>query len=358
MGMPKNSFSSLAEQVATTLRDGIQKGYWKKEMPGRNALAQEFGVNHKTVEVALVMLEKEGLLERQGRGRGRKILRASSEERRQLVIMILTYEKSDRKSSYLHELVHQLQTAGHIAKVTSKSMQSLGMQPKRIAKFVEDTDADAWIVAAGSGEVLDWFSRQERPAFALFGRMTQTDIAGTAPLKWPSYQKFISRLVELGHRRITMLVRSERRQPSPGRLEQYFLDQLEEQSIQIGPFNLPDWDDTPVGFHRCLDALFKFTPPTALIISQPELLVAAQQHLALKGIFSPRDVSLICSDASPVFDWCQPTIAHVRWDEASIVKRVVRWANQVSRGVNKRTQSYPEAEFVDGGTIGPAPRTP
>ena len=70
--MPKKSFASLAEQVVDSLHDSIGKGQWTKEMPGRNALAQELGVNHKTVEAALVMLEKDGLLERQGRGRGRK----------------------------------------------------------------------------------------------------------------------------------------------------------------------------------------------------------------------------------------------------------------------------------------------
>lgn len=355
--MPKKSFSSLAEQVATSIREEIQKEHWKKEMPGRNALAHELGVNHKTVEAALRQLEEEGLLERQGRGRGRKILRASSGKKRQLVVTILTYEKSERKSSYLVELVYQLQAAGHIVRFASKTLQGLDMQPERVARFVNKTDTDAWIVQAGSRELLDWFSRQPTPAFALFGRMTQTNIAGTAPLKWPSYQKFITRLVALGHSRISMLVRSERRQPEPGWLEQYFLDQLAEHGIQTGSFNLPDWDDTPAGLPRCLDALFEFTPPTALIISEPELLIAAQQHLARKGIHSPRDVSLICSDFRSAFDWCQPTVAHVRWDEAPIVKRVVRWANQVSRGVDKRTKSFPEAEFVEGGTIGPAPRS-
>ena len=42
-------------------------------MPGVNPLVEELGVNHKTVEAALRMLEDEGLLVNQGRGRQRRI---------------------------------------------------------------------------------------------------------------------------------------------------------------------------------------------------------------------------------------------------------------------------------------------
>jgi len=356
--VPKKAFLSRYEQVAVTLRDEIQKGHWKKEMPGRNTLARELGVNHKTVESAMLLLEKEGLLERQGAGRGRKILSQGKVRRQQLQVVILIYEKSDLKSSYLITLEQQLQAAGYKTRFAGKTLRGLGMNLKRITRYVATVEADAWIVLGGPRDVLAWFSQQPKPVFALFGRMMEVNIAGAAPLKGPSYQLIVRRLVELGHRRISMLVRSERRHPVPGLLEQRFLDQLAEHGIESGSFNLPDWDDSPAGFHRCLDSLFEFTPPTALIISQPEMFMAAQQHLALEGIYSPRDVSLICSDASSVFDWCQPNIAHIRWDHDAIIKRVLRWAaDQVSRGVDKRTQSFPEAEFVEGGTIGPAPKS-
>ena len=352
--MAGKPFSSLSEQVAAALREGIQKGQWKKEMPGRGALAEKLGVNHKTVDAALRQLEKEGLLERQGVGKGRKILEKATGETTQLRVRILAYEKNDLSTDFLMEILQRLQTAGHTASFTKKTMADLGMNTDRITRYVENENADAWIILAGSKELLDWFSRQSAPAFALFGRKTH-ELAGAFPLKAPSYCKIVSRLVELGHSRIVMLTRPERRKPTPGFLEQYFLDQLHDHGIQTSSYNLPDWEDNPEDFRRCLDSSFNLTPPTALIISEPSLLIAAQQHLALKGILSPRDVSLICSDYNGVLDWCHPSIAHIRWDHGPIIRRVVRWVNQVSRGIDNRTKTTTDAEFVEGGTVGTAP---
>ena len=51
------------------------------------------------------------------------------------------------------------------------------MDAGRVSRFVRKTKADAWIVCAGSREVLEWFSAQPVPAFALFGRRDGLPIA-------------------------------------------------------------------------------------------------------------------------------------------------------------------------------------
>jgi DNA-binding GntR family transcriptional regulator len=64
---------SAVEQVAEHLRAELLRGGWSGTMPGVNPLVAALGVNHKTVEAALRMLEDEGLLVNQGRGRQRRI---------------------------------------------------------------------------------------------------------------------------------------------------------------------------------------------------------------------------------------------------------------------------------------------
>ena len=61
--MPILRVLSAAEQVAEHLRAGILGGAWVGEMPGVGALARELGVNHKTVESALQILEMDGIIE-------------------------------------------------------------------------------------------------------------------------------------------------------------------------------------------------------------------------------------------------------------------------------------------------------
>ena len=83
-------------------------------------------------------------------------------------------------------------------------------------------------------------------------------------------------------------------------------------------YNLPDWEETPEGFSRLLDKLFKITPPTALIIDEGSRVFAAVTYLARHGIKVPEHVSLVCPDSNAFKDWCHPPIAHMHWDNARI----------------------------------------
>jgi DNA-binding LacI/PurR family transcriptional regulator len=228
------------------------------------------------------------------------------------------------------------------------------MDVPRIRTMVEAADADAWVVCAGSREVLEWFCSQPTPAFAFAGRMEGLPMAGTKPDKVPAYVDVARQLVDLGHNRICLLAQSARRLPEPGRTELAFLDELESLGIQTGDYNLPNWEDGIEGFHQVLDSLFGVTAPTALILDEAHLYIAAQQFLLNRGIRVPQDVSLVCTDGDPNFAWCEPSIAHIDWDRSLIVRRIVRWANNVARGKDDLSQTPIPAEFISGGTVGPA----
>ncbi len=60
------------------------------------------------------------------------------------------------------------------------------------------------------------------------------------------------------------------------------------------------------------------------------------------------------ADDAPYFEWCRPSVAHIRWDSQPVVRRIVRWAANVSCGKKDIRQLHTKAEFVPGGTIGPA----
>ena len=152
-----------------------------------------------------------------------------------------------------------------------------------------------------------------------------------------------------------MIDREVLRKPEPGRIERVFLEELERHGIQHGSYNLPDWKESAEGLQDLLDRLFRHTPPTALIIGEVSTFIAAQLHLAQRGILAPRNVSLICDDPDPVFAWCRPTVAHIHWDGNTIGRSAVRWAANVARGKDDRRCSFTKANFVEGGTMGPAP---
>ena len=270
-------------------------------------------------------------------------------------VAILPYEPSDQFSICIVELQHALADAGHTAVMAEKSLVDLGMNTARIGRLVKRTEADAWIVQAGSREVLEWFAGQPAPAIALFGRRDGIPIAATGPGTHTACGIAAQQLITLGHRRIVMICRSERRKPGPGVTERVLLEELAAHGIPTSEYNLPDWEETREGLQELLSSLFRVTPPTALIIGSGEFFIATQQFLTKQGIRVPEQVSLISLSSDPNFDWCTPSIAHIRWESGPVVRRLVQWATNVTRGRKDLKQTVTPAEFISGGTIGPAP---
>lgn len=344
---------SAAEQVAEHLREELVRGMRCGMMPGVLRLEAETGVNRKIIEAAMRQLEREGLLEPQGPGRRRKIAVVPGSMRHPLTVALLFGDATDLRSDYMVELRHSLIEAGHAVSHAPRLMADLGMKACRISSMVERVNADAWVVLAGSGEILEWFCGSGIPVFALFGRRRGLPVAGAGPDKVRAYAVATRRLIELGHRRIVLLAKPRRRLPEPGASERAFLAELAAHGIKPGAYHLPDWDENVGDIHARFEALFRITPPTAFIIQEVSLYVATLHFLARRGIRVPEDVSLVCTDASPDFAWCRPTVAHIRWDSRPVVRRVVQWAGNVSRGEPDTRQTLTKAVFVPGGTIAP-----
>ena len=232
-------------------------------------------------------------------------------------------------------------------------MHDLGMEVEKVARFVKKHPADAWVISSGSREILEWFASQPVPAFANYGRSTGLPMAAASALKTPALETALQRMVDFGHRRIVMLARAERRRPTLGLFEQYFLNKLAAVGLQTGNYNLPEWDDHPDGLRACLDSLFRYTPPTALIIGEMQVFQAVHQYLARRGIPIPERVSVLCTYPDMSFAWCDPAVSHIRWDSRLVIQRVLRWAANVACGKPDIRQAIMKAEFVEGGTIGP-----
>ncbi len=346
---------SAVEQLAAHLRGKIQSGGLDGNMPGVAQLVRRLGVGTKTVVAALDILKREGLLEAHGKQRRNRIVAAEAGKRAGLQIRLLLYEESDAHDEHTLELRHRLEERGHQVAFAAKTLADLKFDVNRVARLVNKTGGDAWVIRAGPRSVLEWFAAQPVPAFALFGRQSRLPMASLATLKSPAVAEALRRLVDLGHHRIVLMVREERRKPTPGVFERRYLEELERLGIQVVPYNLPDWENDRRGFHRCLDSLFRHTPPSALLLSEPSLFFATQQHLLGRGLGVPRDVSLLSLDDHPAFEWFEPEVSRIHTDTRRLVPRVVQWAENLENGREDRRETLIRGELVEGGTMGPAP---
>ncbi len=347
---------TASEQVAEHLRGELLKGHWGGRVPGLLSLAREFGVGKDTVEAAMRILEQERLLLVQGHGRRRVVATGCAPQPRHLRIALLDYDPPGKTEQWTHVLLSRLNDAGHDTFFTEKCLTQMKMNVQQVERLVARTEADAWIVTAGSRGVLEWFAASGLPTMAFFGRRRGLPLAGVGPDQPQAMAGLARQLVRLGHRRIVLIVRRTRLLPGPGVSEQAFLAALEEAGLQTGSYNLPEWEETPRGLYRKLSALFAHTPPTALVVDESPLFAAVQQFVTRRRLLVPEDVSLACTDPSPDFEWQQPPVTHIRWDHRPIIRRIVSWADNVARGKDDRRQTHTKTEIIVGGTIGPVPR--
>ena len=352
--MPRIKTTTIPEQIATHLREGIASGRWMGVLPGRALLAEELGVSSRSVQKATTLLTKEGLLVSEGQGKRMRVcLPDTGMEANPIRVGILCFNQADQGDQYFIELRHQLEEAGHIAVVPQQGLQELGMKVSRVARVVNATQADAWMVMSGSREVLQWFADQGIKVFAFAGRRFELPIAGTGPDKAGCYTQVVEHLVGLGHKRIVLLCRHHLRKPMPSLATRAFLEAMVNAGLPTGDYNLPEWDESPEGLETILDSLFKTTPPTAMMVDEPHVFHAAHHYLAQRQLRVPQDVSVVCTDGSPGFAWCRPSVAHIRWDYQPVVRRIMKWVGNVARGVEDTRQGFTKAHYVEGGTVGP-----
>jgi len=349
---------SVSEQAAAYLREGLMRGRWSGLLPGVARLAAELDISPATVQIALRQLEDEGLLSGRGCGRSRAI-NQPRDVRQALRVGILLHDmpldEQPQTSQVIFQIQHDLEAAGHKVFFSTQTQVRLAFDVGRITRYIGANPADAWIVVGGSRGLLEWFARQTLPCMALYGRTDGLPIARTGPDKMDAYLAATRTLLALGHRRIVLINSRSRRVPVPGNVEQASLDLLTACGISVGNYHLPDWEETPKGFFVLLETLFRHTPPTALIIEQTARVIAAVQFLAQRGIQVPGQVSLVCADYDSTLDWCHTSIAHIRWDNDPIIRRIVRWVAAVEKGrADHKTINY-RAEFIPGGSVGRVP---
>ena len=251
-------------------------------------------------------------------------------------------------------LQHDLEAAGHVCRFAQKSQEDLRHDVGRIERFVSHQASDAWVVIGGQHEVVDWFARQPQPAICIGGGVFGQQIAATGMLALEGFEQAMRHLVSLGHRRILSLWPQHHLDLASNPYAQTLGSVLSEAGSQMTSYHVPMWKATPEGLREILEKTFQFTPPTAIITTYGKWMAGVLSFLAARSLRSPRDISLFSLNEDEWFVWKEPEISCLRGDDTHMVRRIVRWVNAVAR--DRLLIGFPQ-QWIQGGTIGPAPKT-
>jgi DNA-binding LacI/PurR family transcriptional regulator len=354
---------SLVESAAAVIEQGLANGRWA-QLPGERALAAELEIGRSTVRKALALLTRDGHLgpPSQGRRRSAGAEPAAGTSLRALRIALLTNRQSHvykpSTQRFLLELKHAIEGVGH---ELIRGLPDLAAQSRRrngLSNLVSQHKADVWLINCGTWDQLEFFCQCPKPVLAIGGRSIGLEIAGIGFDQSPGMRTAIRELLKLGHRRIVFLCeRFIREAPQPGKMMVAFREELEAAGVAVSSYNFPEWDDTPTGLQRTLEDLFRFTPPTAMIVNTPTVATGILGFCNTRRLRIPEDLSMVVGGDPEDIAWFHPSLSLIRNETPLLLPAILRWIEKCAQGRRSVRQLLLPASFQKAESIGPAPRS-
>lgn len=366
-GKHMNEFKrhSVIDQTADHIRSGIATGRWKNKLPGLRPLAAEMGVGRNTLRSAIQQLVNEGMIRSGDAGDSYTIVQSSKRRTtgkppsNSLRIGILIHGPLEKQGPQMQPIIERIindaRNHGHhafcVAFPIDKDKHSTGY----LKQLTANAKADAWLLVMATQGIIEWFLGKNIPALSIGTRGADTAIDTAMFAYEDALRDAVRRLIQLGHRRIVMIIWSGARRPTPSPLVRVFQEELANAGITPGDFHVPEWEETPQGIANLMTSLFKVTAPTALLIWPTDVTCAALSWLSAQRLRVPMDVSVFCPTQHPWFAWISPdlNVAHFDRDTNAWHLHVNRWIHKIATGKKTPHRFDKLARLVPGNSFGP-----
>ncbi|BCU78419.1 substrate-binding domain-containing protein [Luteolibacter sp. LG18] len=344
-------FLSPSEQLANEMRRRIGRREWTGRLPGVARLMSEFGATRKTVEAAVGMLLDEQWVSGRGRRSALRIHGPRADLAPHGSVLIYDTPPTERSSDHLALfLALERRLPGPVQRLHLPR----GMKPSQQLKLIGALEVSCAVVLDVEGPLAD----------AVKARGIRTVALGVASLPETvasfgvSYRELVvsslERLFEHGHTRITMPM-FQRKPEVMVKVREAVRGEFEARGIPYSDlFNVPDvTGDSPRDLHGLIRRLWKFTPPTAVIVNNLRPYLTVFSTCAALGLRVPDHVSLLCLSHSAEMDALEPTPAHFCYPVESLARAVLRALENASAHAAD-SHLFPPA-WCPGGSIGPPP---
>jgi DNA-binding LacI/PurR family transcriptional regulator len=357
MSAPMPSRGNLVAECVRVMRLRIASGEWNQLLPGERRLAETLQVGRDTIRLAVLQLEREGVLAAAGAGSRRRIMAATEAaavpRSRPLRIGLLAHQRLEKLPQPMLLEIDRIRDAladkdGSL-QVIAPSWYEQRNPVKRLEALVEEEPCSAWMLLRSSAAVQGWFMKSRIPCL-IRGyphpgiELPHLDVDWHATARHAAGQ-----LWRMGHRRVVVLSPSE---PLKG------VEAAVRGATDLGE---PDFEATVLvengssgGVARVLARALNFKqPPTAILTTRPRQAATALTWLATQGIRVPKDLSLITLAWEPFLDHLVPEISGYRVDPEAVAKLVVRRLERLVAGdPNPGGNAWITPEVVKGESVG------
>lgn len=357
-------FASLAAQVASALREEINRGVWTEWLPGERALTEMLQVSRKTLRKALGQLRSAGLITTE-HGLGNRILPRNGESGKSRqdssIIALLTPEALEQMRPYTSLWVNHLRTL-----LAKKGMQLLTFNgqkyfsrhpDKALARLVAQTPAACWLLANSTDATQRWFAEKRIPSVVAGSCHPGIDLPQADLDHYALCRHAAGVMLGAGHRRVALL---NERSGRAGDLESeagFIAGVRKSPHPEAVPLVIYH-EHSPASLSRALQRLIENAhSPTALLVSNGASYLTVVSVLAQRGLRVPQDISVVSRDDEPFLGFLVPLPAHYAASPNVFAKKLMKPLMQSAAGeavVPRKTLIFPN--YVKGGSLTPPPR--
>ncbi len=348
---------TVAGQIAAQLRGEVERGAWRDWLPSERDLSRTLQASRNTVRAALAQLKAEGHLA-PVRGLGNRIVprgaaKVAAPESRSVGVLIPEPIGRLRPhiALWIDELKDLLIEEGLRLRLHDGRQYYQGKPDRALARLSGQHRHAAWVLTLSSEPMQRWFARQGLPC------VVAGSVYAGVPLPCcdldyrASCRHAAGVLLRLGHRRIALLNREERRAGDVDS-ELGFLAGAKSTARAEVRAEVAYHRDDAVSVGRALQRLLdQPAPPTGIVVCNSYAYLSAISWLAQRGLRVPRDLSLISRDDDPFLTALTPTparyVAAPRVFATRILGLLLRWVNGRT-GADRATQLLPR--YVAGGS--------
>lgn len=353
---------SVVESCAQALAELIRSGHWPERIPGTRLLASQLEVSQPTIQKALQLLARQGVLEPAGERRAYQIAakprKAGATKPNEVkTIVILTHQELHLmvdSSQRILELLRKL-LASKGWKVLFRQFDYLHAKaPHRSWERILGVGRDVPVIALYGRTCLAQWALELNIRIAFLGGVTDglpvpKFSVSSSQMLGEAYR----RLIELGHRRIVTPL-CDRAASFSDAMKEAARQQFERAGLPYSPtYTNPERDYlTPDVTRHLLESIFNQTPPTALVLMDWREVLAVFCFLSRLGLKVPGDVSLVLLNEQTDAEWFSPSLARFEFQPNRLVRRLHQWAEGKNLPESKLVI---EALWVSGESIGPPP---
>lgn len=350
--------NSLVSQTSAFLRQEIDRGIWKEWLPSERTLCESLQVSRNTLRAALEQLKRENLVDAR-HGAGNRINtpeKGKSGALRSHDVALLTPDPLEQlrptQTLWIDEMRAMLSERGCRLHLFHGRQYFRANPGPALRKLVTQHSHGCWVLMLSNEKTQFWFEENGIPCVVAGSVYTGIDL----PFRDLDHKAICRHaagvMLGAGHRKVGLLIQKSRR---AGDLESEagFVSGVRDSPHAEAEVVVGYHEPTSTGVCNTLRRLMEQkSPPTALLVANPNHVVTVVTRLAQMGLRVPRDMSVLSRDDEPFLSYIVPIPARYAINPHTLAKTLLRPVLELLEGgvVTHRTIRI-MPEFIRGESL-------